>query len=576
MQLCRTMMVTAIALLGLLFLAACFRYPGLLIIAGLALCGLIGKKAVPLTSHGTARWADADDLKRAGMLEGEGLPLGRIREGRSFWKALNGLLDRRLPAYDACLAFMLSMRKLQKLPRQTQTITLSKGAHVSIFAPTGVGKGVSLVIPFLLRCRESCVTVDFKGENATLTAAARRVMGQKTIILDPFNVVTRTPDTFNPLDQIKSDSTLLIDECRALANALVVRTGEEKDPYWNDSAELWITAMLVTVAKYGASPNRSLQTVRTLLTDPGKRAAIIQMLCEKTDLEGMVARLGNQLTSYKDKELGSVLSTANRFLNFLDTLAIADSTKTSTFDPAELRTGKMTVYLVLPPEHMRSQSALLRVWVGSMLRACVRAGLGEENRVHYVLDEAASLGQMDILDDAVDKFRGYGVRCQFFYQSLGQLKQCWKEGKDQTLLSNTSQIYFGVNDNQTAEYVSNRLGEKTIIVESGGNNTGGNRGETAGAQASHSTGSSWGENRNWQQIGRHLLRTDEVIGLPQRTAIIFAPGVPPIRTTLTRYYEDQCLGKAPGRRERLQMTAEIWATAVLLLATAVAIVAATI
>lgn len=574
MRLCRAIMIAAIALLGLLGLAAGVQYPGLLMIAVLALCGWIGKQAVPLSSHGTARWADADDLKRAGMLGGEGLPLGRIREGRSFWKALNGLLDWSLPPYDACLAFMLSMRKLQKLPPVTQTITLSKGPHVSIFAPTGVGKGVSLVIPFLLNCRESCVVVDFKGENAKLTAAARRAMGQKTIILDPFNVVTQTPDTFNPLDQIKADSPLLIDECRALANALVVRTGEEKDPYWNDSAELWITAMLVTAAKYGAAPNRSLQTVRTLLTDPGKRAAIVQMLCEKTDLGGMVARLGNQLTNYKDKELGSVLSSANRFLNFLDTLAIAASTKESTFDPAELRTGKMTVYLVLPPEHMRSQSALLRVWVGSMLRACVLAGLGEESKCHFVLDEAASLGQMDILDDAVDKFRGYGVRLQFYYQSLGQLKQCWKEGKDQTLLSNTSQVYFGVNDNQTAEYVSNRLGEKTIIVDSGGKNTGGTRGQTTGGQASNSTGSSWGENRNWQQIGRHLLKTEEVIALPQRTAIAFAPGVPPIRTTLTRYYEEQYLGKAPGRWEQLQLKAEIWATAALLLATAVALVAA--
>ena len=41
--------------------------------------------------------------------------------------------------------------------------------------------------------------------------------------------------------------------------------------------------------------------------------------------------------------------------------------------------------------------------------------------MHFVLDEAASLGHMDALDDAVDKFRGYGVRLQFYFQSLGQL-----------------------------------------------------------------------------------------------------------------------------------------------------------
>ena len=95
----------------------------------------------------------------------------------------------------------------------------------------------------------------------------------------------------------------------------------------------------------------------------------------------------------------------------------------SSFDPADLLTGKMTVYLVLPPEHMRAQSPLLRLWIGSMLRAVVKGGLQEKTKVHFVLDEAASLGHMDALDDAVDKFRGYGVRLQLYYQSLGQLKK---------------------------------------------------------------------------------------------------------------------------------------------------------
>ena len=55
-----------------------------------------------------------------------------------------------------------------------------------------------------------------------------------------------------------------------------------------------------------------------------------------------------------------MMTTTNRFLRFLDTLAVADSTKTSSFNPADLRKGKMTVYLILPPEHMRAESPLLR------------------------------------------------------------------------------------------------------------------------------------------------------------------------------------------------------------------------
>src|SRR5882762_6028028 len=97
---------------------------------------------------------------------------------------------------------------------------------------------------------------------------------------------------------------------------------------------------------------------------------------------------------------------------------------------------------------------------------------------------------MEALDDAVDKYRGYGVRLQFYYQSLGQLKKCFPEGQEQTLLSNVTQVFFGVNEMQTAEYVSGRLGEETIIVASGGTSSGTSRSYQEGGNSQGSKGSS--------------------------------------------------------------------------------------
>jgi type IV secretion system protein VirD4 len=88
-----------------------------------------------------------------------------------------------------------------------------------------------------MTCEESCVVIDFKGENARLTAAHRRAMGHRVVLLDPFQVVTNTPDTFNPLDLIDPASPTALDDCRDIAEALVIRIGEEKDPHWNDSSE---------------------------------------------------------------------------------------------------------------------------------------------------------------------------------------------------------------------------------------------------------------------------------------------------------------------------------------------------
>ena len=40
---------------------------------------------------------------------------------------------------------------------------------------------------------------------------------------------------------------------------------------------------------------------------------------------------------------------------------------------------------------------------------------------------------------------------------------------------------------------------------------------------------------------RRLLKPEELMALHPRTAITFAPGVPPIRTWLLRYYEEKSL-----------------------------------
>ena len=44
------------------------------------------------------------------------------------------------------------------------------------------------------------------------------------------------------------------------------------------------------------------------------------------------------------------------------------------------------------------------------------------DNVHFVLDEAASLGHLQILEDMLAIGRGYGIRLQFYLQAMGILK----------------------------------------------------------------------------------------------------------------------------------------------------------
>jgi type IV secretion system protein VirD4 len=474
------------------------------------------------TAFGTARWADESDLD----VNAKGLPIGRLSvPQRSFWAIFNPWVK----SMDACKSFW---GHRERPAIQIPTV------HALIVAPTGVGKGVSFSIPHGLTCEESTIFLDFNGEIARATAGARRKMGHRVVLLDPFHVVTDVPDTFNPLDFIKGDSTLALDDSGALAESIVVKTGQEREPHWLEVSELNIAAITAFVVHHAPKEDRSLQTVRDILNNPDELEAAITVMRQSPAWSGMLARMGHQLTHFKDKELASTLTTTGRFLRFLDTLPIADSTKTSSFDPSDLLTSKLSVFLILPPEYFRVQSPLLRLWIGSLLRAITKGGLQNNRRVHVVLDEASCLGHLDCLDDAIDRYRKFGVRMILMYQSLGQLKKCWPDGGDQTLLSNTTQVYFGVNDQQTAEYISARLGEETIVIQSGGTSTGRSR-QSSDHSNQGSTSYSVNSNDNWAQHNRKLLKPEEVLALDERTAITFTPGLPPIWTTLERYYENK-------------------------------------
>ena len=101
-------------------------------------------------------------------------------------------------------------------------------------------------------------------------------------------------------------------------------------------------------------------------------------MIESTVAEGMLARMGGQLMHFIEREKGSVLTTVSRHLKFLDTIAVAANTRTSSFDPAGLRSSKMTIFMILPANHMRVQSPLSRMWITTFLRAVINGGLQEE------------------------------------------------------------------------------------------------------------------------------------------------------------------------------------------------------
>ncbi len=508
------------------------------------------------TSHGTARWAEIKDIPH--LLDGHGIILGHATGKVSKWEGLKALFDRQLSARDAVQKCLASFQR--KAPRHL--VRLTNAVHTAVFAPSGAGKNVSIVEPFLLSSPENMLVVDVKGENATITAAYRqKVLGQKVALLDPFGVVTKTPATFNVLDTIDPDDPESFDQAKAIAEAIVVRQPGEKEPHWNDSAQKEITGVILAVVNYQPPGMRSLQDVARTLASRKFRDDAIAALRESKRHNGLLAQIGEEMALHRDKELDGILSTASRHLSFLTTPAVVESTLATTgFSLNDLDKG-FSGYLILPPHYMRSHAGLMRLWVTAFMRARVAKGVGGRP-LNVVLDEAASLGKMEAIDDMLTIGRGYSIKLLLIYQSMAQLKKCYPEGQDGVVLSNTTQVFFAVQDLDTAKYVSERMGDFTQVVSSGGYSEGTSYSKNKdGPTSGVSDNRSW----SWNQAARRLLQPNEVIQTDARVAFTFHPGVPPLATRLSRYYENDFFpGSGLGPVKVLADTASLFLAVMIL------------
>lgn len=467
-----------------------------LIVAALIAFAILRKKRFRFrgSEHGTASFATEAELKRAGLFGAAGLILGR------------------------------TLGKAAKLIRHADF------CHLAIFASTGAGKGVSCLIVWMLsRWKGARIIFDPKGEVLEKVQATCRQMKRKLWVLAPFSGGAHS---FNPLDLVPFGREC-IDYCRAISEAMVPRTQEEKDPHFNDRAVDVIAAVLVYICVNFRGPERSLSSLREIVTSSGLFTGCAKGLIE---MGGVYARLGGSMLSLQDKELASVLSTVSRHTCWLDSEPILEATK-SGIDAPQLLKEDIDLFITLPPHLLVAKSRYARCVLASLLLMIGQHGMAKGRRALLLLDEAGQLGHMQPLEQGLTLLRGAGLRMVFFFQSLGQLKECFRE-KESVLLDNTEQIYFGVQSLETAKRVSEMLGNYTETAQSytGGTSHShnvGKFGENSGGSVNTS------ENVSTASHSRCLLYPDEVMRVTSGLGMIcFLKGLPPIICRRVLYFSD--------------------------------------
>ena len=493
-----------------------------------------------------AEYLRSDPTKRSFVLARLGDPAkltSGIREGYS--QAMGSMFDG--------LASLFDLSGGRTARKTTQYLGWAGDGHILTVAPTRSGKGVGLVIPNLLHYPGSVLVIDPKGENYAITHRFRKeVLKQQIICLDPFHVVSQNTDSINPFEGIvdytkppkdyHKQNPEIVDEAILIADALIMRGPEEKDPHWNDKCRTLLKGFILAVmCGHGPHRRRHLSEVRAVLTSglDGLIDFIVRMESDKTSMGGLLKRAFGEIRSMGGEELKNVISFALKHTEFLDSALMEDAlgdkelNDAGTYNMRDLKTfGNVSIYMILPPHYLARYVRVIRLWITMAMAAMTRSKEKPADGcpVLFMLDEMAQLGTMDMMRQAVSLLAGYGMSIWMIWQDLSQLKALYEHDWPSFIANAKIQQFFGINDHETAKYISEMLGAATIEIETTSQGVG-----TGGMGIIRN---STNQSRNTSEISRNLLNPDEVRRLNRNAMLMFVQGIPPILAERIAYYQD--------------------------------------
>jgi type IV secretion system protein VirD4 len=446
----------------------------------------------PENAHGAARFADCKDAEKARMFKAAGIRIGFLWDG---------------------------------VKRVFKRLFFNGPGHIMLVAGARTGKAVTIIVEMilLLPACYSLLVFDPKAELASICGHWRKRYGEVNV-LNPFGILLEPlkglkQARFNPMSSLNPNSIDFHALCDKLAEA-ICWAEHTADSHWIESARLLISGIIATLAKYGKPEDRNLVTLRNVIT--GAMGKTVYEFCREAmalpdpyirQKLGLYAAAGAE----QNKELNSIVSSAVTQTGFIGNEAIAENLKGDDFRFADLkRKPGMTVFVCLPLDKLDVSSKYFRVMSSTGISDVLKEGLnGPGAPVLAILDEIAQIGPLKVISDAWAMAAGAaGLQLMAVYQDVSQIKNQFKTTW-QTMVQNSAvAMYFGIRDQESAEFVSKQCGVTEVLSHS------------RSVSIDRRTGRPM-VNDSATQTARPLLHPDEVrFGLGDDEMLLFCDGVP--------------------------------------------------
>lgn len=301
---------------------------------------------------------------------------------------------------------------------------------------------------------------------------------------------------------------------------------QTSDAFFTNMGRNLVTCLLAHLMYDEDAPEKTLGTLAQGLATPEREMVQVLEAIFVRSKSSLARSLAATLMQCRAPETFSgVYMNAINGCSWLMLDVYSDLVSDNTFDPAQLLSGNTTVFLNISLQTLENTPAIGRVLVGALLNTVYMADGDLNGRVLFLLDEAARLGRLRVLETARDAGRKYGITIQMLLQSVGQLNEIWGRDGSKSWFDAVSWVgYAGIRAAGAGKELSDQLGTHAVLAYSEGTNRGRQR------PFGISFGSfSRGSNISIHEIKRALisaaelqqdLRSDEIIVVPQSGAPI--------------------------------------------------------
>ncbi|MGI2036131.1 Ti-type conjugative transfer system protein TraG [Rhizobium panacihumi] len=408
-------------------------------------------------------------------------------------------------------------------------------SHGIVFAGSGGFKTTSVTVPTALKWGGSLIVLDPSNEVAPMVTEHRRKAGRRVIVLDPKNAGSG----FNALDWIGRHGGTKEEDIAAVASWIMSDSGRAtgvRDDFFRASGLQLLTAMIADVCLSGHTDakHQTLRQVRANLSEPEpKLRARLQEIYDSSASDFVKENVA-AFVNMTPETFSGVYANAIKETHWLSYTNYGALVSGSSFSTDALADGETDVFINIDLKTLETHAGLARVIIGSFLNAIYNRDGAIKGRALFLLDEVARLGYMRVLETARDAGRKYGITLTMIYQSIGQLRETYG-GRDASSkwFESASWISFaGINDPETADYISRRCGTTTVEIDQV-------------SRSFQSRGSS--RTRSKQLASRQLIQPHEVLRMRADEQIVFTAGNAPLRCGRAIWFRrpdmTSCVGK---------------------------------